>query len=424
MIKNNKIQSLSKCNCKIPQCSKIFEGICGTCFGNFSPCKLTRSHTPAPNTKPESFEDMARLKSKISEKAYIKTLKVMKLLKSVSGQSIQHKIQHRRSNTSNKPENKIFVIPEERSSINKINHAHTESHPNFNPASLSKVSFSRSILGGMDPLAPSRCINNSKSSNDRSSVHKSHDRALSSRVYKLSSSPIPELRFPSTSDPVEVIYRKSEEIPKYFSHECYHIGHRNSVSSVAFLQGRPFSAGSDYNIISWPRLDPVFQIHGQKINPISLQRAHPRRVTSLESVGGNILISAACHSKIKIWSLHRALTLVGTLDSQEPTTNTLMAASQRTLLSGGGQGTTKVWDIETRLLAKSYPEHSKSITSLVQIGPSTFLSGSQDCYSRLCDIRTSRSIAGFRHCGPVEAMIVWNDCYFYSAAEKIRVRGI
>ena len=348
----------------------------------------------------------------------------MKLLKSVSDQSLPEKFQHKRSNTSNKPESQIFVIPEERTSIKKINHAHTESHPNFKPTSISKVSFSNSVLGGVDAIPPSRCFENSKSSNIRGSNHKSHDQGPSSRAYKSSSSPIPENRFSSISDHFEGIYRKSEEITKYFSHECYHIGHRNAVTSVVFLQGRPFSAGSDYNIISWPRLDPVFQVQGQRINPVSVQQAHPRRIACLETVGGNILISAASHNRIKLWSLQRELVLVGSLDSLEATTNALVAASQRTLLSGGSEGTTKVWDIETRKLAKTYPEHSKSITSLVQIEPSTFLSGSNDCSIKLCDIRTSRSIAMFPHSGPVEAMVMWDDFYFYSAAEVVRVRGI
>ena len=251
MLRKNKIQALSKCFCKMPHASKIFEGVCGTCFGNIPAERQLRSHTPTPNQnqKIENLEDLIKLKSQISEKAYLKTIKAMSLLKSVSGSALPEKIQHKRSNASNKPEGKFFIIPEEKISMKKINHLHTESQPNNRCSSIPKISFSKSTISSSD-VYTSSVYEKSKSINYKAYLKKNHDRALSSRVYKLSNSPIPELRFPSISEYPETISRKSEDGLKYFSTECTHLGHSNTVSSVVFLQGKPFSSSYDYNIIS------------------------------------------------------------------------------------------------------------------------------------------------------------------------------
>ena len=356
------------------------------------------------------------LKSQISEKAYLKTIKVMKLLKSVSGPSLSDKNQHKRSNTSNKPEGKIFTIPEERSGSKKTGHLHTESHPN---SKLKNPSFSKSISSSLDQPNPLETIK----SNYKVFSHKSHDRALSSRVYKLSNSPIPELRFPSLSEYPEIFFRKSEELSKILTNECLHWGHKNSVNSIAFLQGRTFTAGSDYNIISWPRLDPIYQLRNQKINPLAIHQAHSRRINTLETIGGNILISAGRQRKIKIWSLSRELNFAGNLDTLEKNTNSILAASQRTLLSGGSEGIIKIWDVETRILAKKYPEHKKPINSIISLSPSTFLCGADDGFIKLCDIRASRSISSYFHNSPVTSILKWDDNCFYSGSNMIRVRN-
>lgn len=401
MSKINKIHALAKCYCKVPHASKIFEGVCGSCFGKIPLAKTARSHTPNPDAKPENLEDLIRLKSQISEKAYIKTLKVMKLLKSVSGQSLPEKF-HKRSNTSNKPEekSKIFVIPEEKFGLKKFNHLHTESHPNSKQISLSKSIFDSKVIGF------------------KSVYQKSHERALSSRVYKLSNSPIPELRFPSIGE-IGELGRRSVENSRFFMNECVHVGHNNSVNSIVIQQGKPFSAGADYKILTWPRLDPIFQM--ARVSPVSVIQAYGRKVNALETLGGNVIVSCANHSKIKFWTLQRDLALTSTLETSEKNLNTILAASQRTLISGGSEGITKVWDIESKVLARSYSKHSKSIKKIIQLAPSTFLSGSQDSSIFLCDIRTSQSISKFYHNGPVEDIIMWDDCYFYSAADKLRV---
>ncbi|OMJ76618.1 hypothetical protein SteCoe_23960 [Stentor coeruleus] len=233
-------------------------------------------------------------------------------------------------------------------------------------------------------------------------------------------SPINSSRFPSISEYPEAILRKSEELPKYMSNEFIHVGHKNSVNSIALLQGRIFTAGHDYKIIFRPRLDSKKQINLIKINPHSIQRAHSRRINALETLGCRILISAGCQHKIFIWSLSRDLELASIIGPQEQNTNALLATSQKTLILAGSEGIIKIWDIESRILSKYYYGHDKSFNSIVQIHPSVFLSGSDDCTIKLYDLRTSKSLCTYMHNGSVTSLISWDDKSFFSASEKLR----
>lgn len=417
------MQGITKCYCAYSAPSKILDGFCNSCFGRLGLDKDSRCQTPNPGLKPENLEDFIRLKSEISEKAYMQTIKVMNLLKSTSGPFLPDRLHHKRSITSNKPDSIHYIIPEERTGIRKINHLHTESHPNAKVHNISKLGVSKSQSNNLE-ISKIQNLDKNKllSFKTIGSIH--HDRALSSKVTNIPMSPINSARFPSISEYPEAILRKSEELPKYMSNEFIHVGHTNSINSIALLQGRIFTAGHDYNIISWPRLDPKYQVNMAKINPHSIQRAHSRRINALETLGGRILISAGCQKKILIWSLSRDLELTSIIDSQEQNTNTLLATSQKTLISAGSEGIIKVWDIESRLLSKYYPEHDKSINSVVQINPSVFLSGSDDCTVKLCDLRTSKSICTYMHNGSVTSLISWDDKSFFSASEKLRVKYI
>lgn len=414
------MQGSAKCYCAYSTPSKILDGYCSTCFGRLGQEKDSRCHTPNPGSKPENLEDFIRLKSQISEKAYMKTIKVMNLLKSASGPFLPERLQHKRSNTSNKPES-ISSIPEERSGIKKINHLHTESHPNAKNNNISRLGVSKSQSNNLEISNVQSSLDTNRLMSYKTFGPKHHDRALSSKVTLISNSPIPSARFPSISEYPEAILRKSEELPKYMSNEFIHVGHSNSVNSIALLQGRIFTAGHDYNIITWPRLDPKYQLQSSKINPHSILRAHSRRINALETLGGRILISAGCQNKIHIWSLSRELELSSVINSQEQNTNSLLATSQKTLISGGSEGITKVWDIESKILSKSYSEHNKSINVLSQLNPSIFLSGSEDSSAKLYDLRTSRSLCTYSHSGPVTSIISWDDKCFFSASEKLRV---
>jgi WD40 repeat protein len=232
---------------------------------------------------------------------------------------------------------------------------------------------------------------------------------------------VPELRFPSLGE-AEVC--AADEPGRFFAHECVHRGHQNAVSAVCMLQGRAFSAGFDYAIAAWPRLDPSHQLQGQTVGPLSLQTVFARRVHALESLGTSLLVAAGCCPHIKILAANKGLATVSSINALENNTKSILAASARTLISAGGSGVVKLWDIETKTLAKEYPEHRSCVNAIGQMMPSIFVTGSEDGNARLCDIRLNKSVMCFEHREGVKAVLVWDGFSFYAAADGIFVRDI
>lgn len=77
------------------------------------------------------------------------------------------------------------------------------------------------------------------------------------------------------------------------------------------------------------------------------------------------------------------MALIGTIPAHEGSVNCLAVPSARTLLSGGSDGYLRVWDVESKKLAKTYEAHDKGLTYICLHDSSTFITSSNDTSLKL-----------------------------------------
>jgi hypothetical protein len=400
------------CYCREQSSSKMMPGYCSTCHG-------TLSDTPEGKIKPSTLEELLSLKSQFLENAYLKTLKVMKIFKSSSSPTLPDNQKHKRSNTSNKLIKSKDTVPEEGPGINKINSLHTESHPNTRSVPYLAIGTLKSSVM-QKPKELSLNMESTKPISYKNFVTKHHDRAFSSRIensiYESDSWLKPQSALSNYSDANKSQVHKESSSFRF-------AGHANSVNCLTFAQGRLFSAGSDYKILAWPRIDPLYVAQGKLVGPSSGFKALARPLRALATCAGRLLVSAGDCRAIKIWSYSRDFDCVQVLKSPDQCTKCLLAAGKQ-ILSAGSSGLVHLWDVEEKCIVKSHPASWAKVNNLVEFSNNLFLSAGNDGVVSLIDFRCIRNVANFTHCEEVNAVLFDKGQSFYSAADKFRVRAM
>lgn len=407
--------SLSKCVCKFPMITKSIEGICGACFGRISDNKQSRAHTPTLNP----FQDTTNeFNSKKNSPNPFK--KQPKIVKTSSNLECYQSIHHKRSNTSNKPEEN----PKNFNIFNQI-HYHSDSQPTM-----------KSLFYANKPLTERQVSKDLQQivefDNFNDVFVKKHERALSSRVHKINFNQYFMEKVRCGDDGL----RENYFVPCEYLHE----GHRNSVNCVSFIMNKAFSAGSDYNIVAWPRLGNKHQFKSSIITykpttssnpneifqktilkPLNTYRGHSHKIQALESFSNSLLISSGQEQNLRIWNTSQNFKPIQSINSNENSTKCLQSISDQQLLSGSASGNIKLWDINNKFLIKSYTKHNSPVLSLTSITNNTFLSGNQNGTVHLYDTRIPHEISNFSHSAPVTSLTTSDELYFYSASDQLWV---
>lgn len=404
------MKSSNICYCTEQSNSKILPGYCSTCYG-------TLADTPESKVKPSTLEELINLKSQFLESAYQKTLKVMKMFKSSSSPQLPDYLKHKRSNTSNKLLKNKDLVPEEGAGINKVNCLKVELHPNSRSSAQIFTSGLPVTLNRFQEK-PKEDFEKTKSISFKNFVSKHHDRALSSKIGDSVYSSKNDLWLPPDS-----LISKWQRPKPDENLEFFHTGHRNSVNCLAILQGKVFSAGSDYSIIHWPSIDTHLFMQHKAIYPAFSIKGHSRPIRCLIPFNNRNLISSGQQNKLKLWSLNKTLEATLTLTTPDPVTTCLLNTSSQ-LLSAGSAGKVHLWDINSKSIIKSHSASSKGVNGLIEFSHNLFISASNDGKASLIDFRCLRNVANFVHPEEVSCVLRCEDQSFYSAADKLRVRDM
>lgn len=90
--------------------------------------------------------------------------------------------------------------------------------------------------------------------------------------------------------------------------------------------------------------------------------------------------------------------IIKSLEEHTKPVRTIVLLSDNLLVSGGNDGTLKVWDIQSGLCVKSLTGHTGIITTLAKISDTSFISGSSEHF-----------------------ITVWN-WFFYILSEFIKIK--
>ena len=405
------MKTSSICYCRDHKSSKVLPGYCSTCYG-------TLPGTPESKINPSTLEELISLKSEFFESTYLKILKELKTSQSSSSPTLRDCQSHKRSNTASRLIKSKDKVPEEGPGINKINNLHIESHPStrliplltsgtVKSSALPKPKVFEISLQSINPISLSSLTSNH------------HDRASSSHIANSTNAPAswekPQPAWSTSSQRANKPVFPSQASTFRFA------GHLNSVNSLSFGQNRLFSCGSDYQLLAWPRIDPLYVAHNKTVSPSGSFKALSRPLRALCTCSKRLIVSAGDSEAIKLWRFSSNFECVQVLSSPDPRTKCLLAAGNQ-VLSAGSAGLVHVWDLEVRKIVRSHTAGCKRINTLIEFPNDLFVAGGSDGLASVIDFRCLRSVAKFPHPEDVNALICNEGQSFYSAADKFRVR--
>lgn len=393
------------CYCRDHKSSKIMPGYCSTCLGPLP-------DTQNPKITPSTLEDLISLKSEFLESAYMKTLPQNNTSKSSSSPTFPEQPSHKRSYTTSKLIKFRDKVLEKGPEINKIHNLNTES----NVKTYSTPFITTETLKSPEFLNPKVFEISLQSANSGNNKH--HGRASSSiienSIYETKPWEKSQPAFSNHSDRL-----KSKVFPSETSKFRF-AGHLNSVNCLSYAQNRLFSAGSDYQILAWPRIDPLYVAHNKTVSPSGSFKALSRPVRALCTSSKRLVVSAGDSESIKLWKFSINFECVQVLKSPDPCTKCLLA-SETQVLSAGSSGLVHVWDLEASKVVNSHKASNKRINALIEFSNNLIVTGSCDGLATIIDLRCVRNVQSFLHPDAVNALICNEGKSFYSAADKFRV---
>jgi len=128
------------------------------------------------------------------------------------------------------------------------------------------------------------------------------------------------------------------------------------------------------------------------------QLGHANRVTSVAfSSDGRTVLTGSGDNTAKLWDAETGFLIHTFTDHEGQMTGVAFAPSRRQVLTGSVDGTAKLWDAETGAQIRTFKGHSNIVTC-VTFSPDgkQILTGSEDSTVKLWDVETGREIRTFQ----------------------------
>jgi WD40 repeat protein len=177
---------------------------------------------------------------------------------------------------------------------------------------------------------------------------------------------------------------------EYLGKEAVLYSHKNSVNSLLVTGSVIWTAGQDYQVISWNM--PGSQRNLNK-NIASCQIVHKRPISGMVLTSKECILTSSLDKTVKLWGVADKLIKFQTYPHSSPVQS--LSTAGTSFISGTSDSNLNIWDLEKKKQVNRYEEHSKPVTFIENLKLMTFLSASSDCSVKLWDLRSERSLSTF-----------------------------
>lgn len=178
---------------------------------------------------------------------------------------------------------------------------------------------------------------------------------------------------------------------EYLKRESFLYSHKNSVNCIIILNSCIWTAGQDYQVMSYSLPSNNFQL---KYRPYNMcQIIHNKAITGMATTNNDCLLTSSLDKTVKLWEVSDKLTKIQTFKHKSPVKS--LTSISNFYISGTTDSTLHIWDMEKNTSIIDYKEHRKPVNYIESLKINTFLSGSSDCSIKLWDYRSERSISSF-----------------------------
>ena len=197
--------------------------------------------------------------------------------------------------------------------------------------------------------------------------------------------------------------------------------HRNTVTSALFLPAGLVSSSSDYSLKLWELCGDRRSLRTACVYSVN---AHKGKVVGLSSVSEDVVCSAGQDATCCLWAVRPLKIKKAGKVRLARTATSMLCPSPLTLLTGAPDGKIYVNSLEATTGSESaYSGHEGTVTDLISIGATTFLSAGFDATVRLWDYRTRASITVLKeHRDTVNRLMQWDEYAFLSVSSDHQLK--